>query len=521
MKANVIFRNLKQSLLIVTFLLLGAMAQAIPTLSQFEATVSEIISSLPATYGVHINREQEINRLLALGDPNNDLADKAYQLAHDYMQADHWQEAIWTLKRTGLMSYGLHLEKVLSHVLENGQVNMGGAVGKGVNYSTFGAMALSRTRSIKVIIKSADSQAPNSLNSEVWAHQIDDLLLLNVVPIAVRRQIGHNQYSVHLLVPDATDSGLNFRDSGYQTSYPEIYFLDFLIGNVDRHYENSMFSKSGRLFAIDHGRGLYTGVGYVRSNIHTGIYQKNYVLPALILQRVQELTTEQFVVLLRPLGLPEIAINYLKKAYEQARTVLSTTQFKPLPVYLNHGNQDPLENVVDFKNFAQKQLEEQHRVQQENIKLKKQQYSEELGFHSHAPILDAQNKAYVKRGGYTLTENGHRFLALIQLADIVKSDTRDTELLTALVNGYKASKLGYRDFRRLYAEILERPITPGFMELTKAYFSQVAPLNAFFTDDEFRAKYQDPKHVSGVFLGHFKELAAQLPAVMSCRFVYR
>lgn len=552
-----IFKRSLQSFLLVAVLLLVTVAQAVPSLQELQQTVQNILQTAPQGNVVGINEENTINLLIENRDPNKELPDKAYALAVSYMHEDRWQEAIWILKRSGLLSYGISLEKTLAEALSKNALTVGNKIGKGVSGSAVGTLQLSAQRTIKVVVKPRDGGFQGSSESEVWAYDLDEILFLNIVPIAVARNVNGADQTIHLMVPDAQDSGLNFRDSGYQPAYPDIYFLDYLIGNVDRHYQNSMFSKAKRLFAIDHGRGLYLPkASYGKRGIHVMPYQANFVPTALVLQRLRSMTLEQFTSLL-PKNMSETTVQYLTTKFRDAQVALAPIQIRPLTLYIEDQDGKNLHALVDFGQInkeileqnkvleaerqkqeqekqkleqerlqqaqlqAAQQAEEQRRLHEQQLQQKQQEYANDI--HHLLPgllALDAQNKEYVKRNGMNLTENGHRFMQLILLADEVKPAHRDSDLLNQLVLAYNDSKLGYRDFRRLYAELLEREISPEFIANTRLFFNTVAPLHVFFTDEEFKQKYQDPKHMTPVFMEHYKQVAVVLPPVMSCRFVY-
>lgn len=533
------------SFLFFTAILFASLAQAIPTLHEMQQEVAKILQTPPVAIQAEKNEDEEITQLISARD-SAQLPDKAYHLAVAFMQQDRWQEAIWTLKRSGLLSYGIALENSLSSALTSKPVTIGAGIGQGVSGSKWGQLQLSPTRSIKVVVKPPDRGFQNASDGEVWTYDVDDALLLNIVPMAVYRELDGVKYTLHLAVPGAKDSGVQLFNV-QNPLYPDIGLLDFIIGHLDRHGANSMFSASGRLFAIDHGRVSFSAANYAKGNPKN--YNAAIVPSAMTLQRIQTLTTDQFVSLL-PKSFPEYSISYLRRNFEAAKKALDAAVAQPLPMYLNKNDEKPVATVLDLAKeqqeaLAQKkaleeaqlkleqerlqqaqlqaaqQAEEQRRLHAEQLKQKQQNYDNEVIALNHGlPVLNAQNKEYVKRDGFNLTENGHRFLQLIQLGDEVQAARRDVTLLQLLVSNYWGSKLGYRDFRRLYVELLNREITPEFIAETQRFFPVVAPLHVFFTDEDFKQKYQDPKEVTPVLLEHYKQIASKLPAVMSCRYVY-
>lgn len=311
----------------------GSSSLAVPSVAEFKNEMNAIIMEEPTGTLSFFDEESQIDRKLSSGHTDG-LWELAYNLATEYMKENRWQEAIWTLKRTGLIDHGVQVEKMLHEALSS-NVNLTKKTNTSATNPSFGTVSLSSVRSIPIIAKPEDVDYPGSIDAEIWAYELDKIFDLNVVTMAVKRNLSGIDYSVHLIVPEAKSSRINFRDTTNKEEYlkyPEIYLLDFLTGEVDRHYDNTMFSLSKRLFAIDNARARYIGVPYERGVIHTGEYDTAITPNPLVLNAIQATSPAHLTERLRLLGMPASASNYVISNYKSTHAKLKEVKVHRIPL---------------------------------------------------------------------------------------------------------------------------------------------------------------------------------------------
>lgn len=117
-----------------------------------------------------------------------------------------------------------------------------------------------------------------SYKSEIAAYELDKLLMLNMVPPTVERQLDGNTGAAQLWL-----EGVVAESAGASPAEPNqtradqlarMNMFDVLIGNPDRNLANMLHDKAGNLFLVDHSRAFGTDAGrpYKLSRIDRGLW---------------------------------------------------------------------------------------------------------------------------------------------------------------------------------------------------------------------------------------------------------
>jgi hypothetical protein len=440
---------------------------------------------------------------------------KASEVAEIYLQNGRLQEAMWALEKGGLYQYAEYLSQKIQEVLSTGQLKFKERIGQGVSGSFFGVI----NDHLEVVIKPRDQKL--SVESEVWSFQIDRALGTNLVPTAIKRTENNVDYSLHLRILNAKQSGKNFRDQGYSDQHPDIYVLDFIIFNVDRHYQNSMFSDNGKLFAIDHGRVLGSDGSSAKP---TYLFEEimRQIIPSPYLQNhILNLDLDAFSEELAKYTSPQVIqsliaqIKRLKDIFSNQKVAVSlrpTTTKERLS-----GKIEKQQKIIDLaelqKAQEQKKLEDLQKLSAKFLK-------EIATLDSELPVLP-ESKEYIKKNHNKLTENGHKFLDFIITANNLKVENHDAILLESLIRSYQNNKIGFRDFRRLYYEMLKINLSEKFVQITQSSYKTIAPVYKFFTDLELREKYTQANAEAPIVASNFLLLDKHLEKQFQCKFIYR
>ncbi|OYZ12793.1 MAG: hypothetical protein B7Y39_18850 [Bdellovibrio sp. 28-41-41] len=172
-----------------------------------------------------------------------------YAVAEIYLKNQDYQEAIWALDRTGHYSLAEKIASEYENFLKTADIIKIKMLNRGITQSAI----VEFKNGQRAILKNADLVNPQSNRFEIWTYEFDRKLGFNLTPTAVLRKIGGVEYAVIAFLEGARSSLINMRER-VNPAYPDLYLLDFLTGQWDRHDDNSMFSKNGRLFGIDNGR---------------------------------------------------------------------------------------------------------------------------------------------------------------------------------------------------------------------------------------------------------------------------
>jgi hypothetical protein len=170
-------------------------------------------------------------------------------IADVYVRNHDYQEAIWALDRSG---HYAHAEKLVSDYetfLKTANIVNVRDVGIGIT----APVIIEFENGSRAILKHPDSDVPNSDQYEVGTYEFDRKVGFNLTATTVARNIGGVDYVIVGFIEGARNSEIDLDDYA-NPKYPDLYLLDFIIGQWDRHGNNSMFAKTGRLFGVDNGR---------------------------------------------------------------------------------------------------------------------------------------------------------------------------------------------------------------------------------------------------------------------------
>lgn len=191
---------------------------------------------------------------------------EAYGLAETYFADGRLQEGIWLLDQLGFFADAEKFSEQFEQKLKVEPLVLSGPVGMGITRPQWGTAA-----HFPVIAKPEDWAWRGSKDAEIWTYHLDRILGLNLVTLAVKREINGIEYSIHPALQQVKASDVRFLSRNYNGEYPEMFLLDFLTRNMDRHEKNSLVSPLGFFVAIDNGRSA-------ASRIHRilGDYQWSY-----------------------------------------------------------------------------------------------------------------------------------------------------------------------------------------------------------------------------------------------------
>ncbi|MFP5519924.1 MAG: hypothetical protein ACLGGX_08470 [Bdellovibrionia bacterium] len=179
-------------------------------------------------------------------------------VAFYFLKQGYIQEALWVLAAERPSRKAEEIITFLQKIFETEPIIFADpAIQNSLPY-TYNSVRLGYIAGIKVIIK--NHKLANGYIAETWAYELDRTLGLNIVPLTVFRS-APQPISIQLFLPDSKISNIEFKDTGYwnHVEYPEIFLLDYILLQWDRHGRNSLFTPSGRLAAIDNDmvEGVY------------------------------------------------------------------------------------------------------------------------------------------------------------------------------------------------------------------------------------------------------------------------
>lgn len=106
------------------------------------------------------------------------------------------------------------------------------------------------------------NQLANNADAEVLADRLDDVLGLDVVPKTVLLPTDEGEVGSCQRFVEGARTAMELYDEGKEAEIFEhrdeierMVLLDYLTGNIDRHYGNVVFDRDGKLWAIDNGMG--------------------------------------------------------------------------------------------------------------------------------------------------------------------------------------------------------------------------------------------------------------------------
>lgn len=233
------------------------------------------------------NTEARLNGLLAI--------------AERYQKDGYLQEAVWAYREAKAFERAELLESELKSILLTSVVEKVGEL-RGIESPK--KMKVGDRRFFGVF-KRSDSRYVQ----EVITYKLDRLLGLDITPVTVIRE--HPNYgtgSLRYFVSNAitgrdyyenpkskgearTMGGPNFRIYEYPESYKNMWLLDFLIGNDDRHGRNWLIKPNGKIIAIDHSN---TSIGPVIRRTKFLKVKDNMLPTGKVLQALENLKFEDF-----------------------------------------------------------------------------------------------------------------------------------------------------------------------------------------------------------------------------------
>lgn len=216
---------------------------------------------------------------------------KTIELAKEYEKEDRIQEAIWALRKGGHDEKANQLEKKLIESLSNEKIHfVHEFFPHGKDASELYQL---KGRNIFGVLK-RNSQWHML---ETLAYRLDRILDLNLVPVTIERFGGPERgiVSFQYYVRDAANanqlhekSAENFRYYPYPHEHKNMWLLDYLLNNSDRHGSNwlRMFGDlKGRVVAIDHGISLDRGTSHVD-------FREEYLPSADLLEKLRQIDFE-------------------------------------------------------------------------------------------------------------------------------------------------------------------------------------------------------------------------------------
>lgn len=254
----------------------------------------------------------------------------AQNLSNQYLQLSRHAEAAWALEAAGDFFNGQKLMSEVEQHLQNLPIVNLAIAEPTASRGREGFIADLHT----VFVKQDLPNQISDIRVERWAYLLDRLLGLNVVPPTVIRMIDGKLSSVQYWIHNGNMTSLDFRNGGYHRAPAELYLLDFLIMNADRHAANSLHRFGQKWVAIDNAHGLSglleTEKDKYRHNLLMARlpdqllhFDSNINLPESLYQRLQVLTKERFDAELAEI--PEAARRHYWSRIEQIQVAMKPT----------------------------------------------------------------------------------------------------------------------------------------------------------------------------------------------------
>lgn len=311
-----------------------------------------MIQNSSASFAILPEDAQRMENLLVEAiqrDPElkNEAAAVGLAVAEIYMQNHAYQEAIWALDRSGHYAAAEKLAGDYEAFLKTAKIVSVEDAGRGITVPVL----VEFENGQRAILKHPDSVEPNSYRNEVETYRFDRRVGFNLTPAAVTRNIGGVDYVLVGFIEGARNSEINL-ETYANPKYPDIYLLDYLIAHWDRHENNSMISKGGRLFGVDNGR---IGKPEARPQFDEHIHPSAQLLKNLLLLPLNN----EFYTWLHSLG---PSLSFIGDRIQAVKSVFATTsprgKVRPsttqgrlaVPESDGHINASLRALVEDFKN---------------------------------------------------------------------------------------------------------------------------------------------------------------------------
>ncbi|MBE8221891.1 MAG: hypothetical protein HAW60_04090 [Bdellovibrionales bacterium] len=226
-------------------------------------------------------------------------------LIKKYLNDDRLQEAIWTLRSFKMKKQADKIEKKLLKIMLSTKLKSKIEGSYSANNGYIYRLVLGEGE-LRGIFRFGDSY----FKHEVLAYNLDKLLELNIVPMAVLKNIkaekttdGKNNFmglkketsgSLQYYIRDSCPSCLmyssdgNFGKEGYPLKHKKMWLLDYLLGNRDRHSKNWEKRFGNIAFAFDHEQILGEGKGLGKANLQENLLPKGELLRQLVKLKLED-----------------------------------------------------------------------------------------------------------------------------------------------------------------------------------------------------------------------------------------
>ena len=446
----------------------------------------------------YIQMEQKLEKAVELDPQLNKQAPLvAKNLADIYLKNGRVQEAIWALEKGGLFFESEELIQFIQNRLKSEKVIVGERVGIGVTRPQYGQIG-----GLQVIMKEFDKKS--SIESEIWAYQLDRALGLNLIPIAIERIIDGQRNSVHLYLHSSKKTGLDFVLSPYQKHHADLYLLDFLLGQKDRHSGNSLYSVSGKMVAIDHGR-IYGYDGETTEMVNT-FYDKRLIPQNRILTNL--INTDPLILyyLLEKYSNPDVA-TFILKQFDKVRSLLPSpaapTKFRAMLPEERASKDSVGFDLSKIKNglVASRDVEFYQKLNDIDKLGKMTAPQEFLGFITHS-------------------ENAKVMSGLIETNRIFSSGRYSAQIFDKIISMYDRQALLATDVQSLFHYIIQDKLDPKSINLIREKSSSLGPLKEILNDNKFVLIFSNSARYSAQFIENYNFIRSSNFKALQCHQVF-
>lgn len=203
------------------------------------------------------------------------------------LEAGRVQDAIWLLFDCNMLEEGQYLSSLLERYLNEHELSRGKKIGQGKNGAIWATIG-----KIKVVAKQ-----PSATDQRFWflsklyqrygvaASRLAESLGLSTVPHFQTKLVGDEIWTVQVAIENSEVSGIDFKGDfeNYTKYLPELFVIDYLSQNFDRHGGNSLRTADDRIIGIDNEMWFLTPF-FVSSSARVKEYTVNKALYERILQ---------------------------------------------------------------------------------------------------------------------------------------------------------------------------------------------------------------------------------------------
>lgn len=161
-----------------------------------------------------------------------------------FMKEGDLQTAAWLLRDAGKKTEAFALEAHIRFILSHGKI-----LSKGLTQD-HSAAVLNFEGNVQAVIKTYTGLRQSSLPyNEIFVYHLDRLLKFDLVPTTVVRNVDQKLASLQILIKNTQRGGVDFRLENYTDD--QLYALDFITENLDRHGGNWLKTIHKKVIAID------------------------------------------------------------------------------------------------------------------------------------------------------------------------------------------------------------------------------------------------------------------------------